>query len=681
LPLHRFIYKEKRKFAPSLVSKRKRTAYFFTQKLSKPMYLSQLEIKNFKSFENVTFEFTPKINIFTGVNNAGKTTVLEAIALWQECYKTLVRRAGTTVKGQFKKGDYILGSTYPTYVPYQEITSVRSPNYEDIFLRLDSNFPIVITATLRSEKGVTLSIPLTLSKADGNNYKIFCPDFKSFDFALFNNALFLKDPISGIQLSFAAPIANLLPAEERQMDAKIAYQKQSRATATVFRNRISKLYNRKNGDFDQFTWELKFILNNNTADIEFQFRTGKHNLYEIVEIKIGREDFKDISLLGSGTLQIIEILLSIFEDKKDLNLILLDEPDSHIHHTLQKRLLETLEKWAVNAQIFLTTHNESLIRSAKPEYVFHIEQQAIAQYQPITKQPLGTNKKGFQPNPTSPIILELTGTNSLDFVHALEADKLILVEGIDDALRIQKLLSLRIGDGQKYAFWVADGVGSYYSRIGFLKEMFKSIKNRQNLWSKSVLIMDKDDMSDGQRLKLINSFTDHLKLKTHVWDSYNFESVLLSDLEKLAKLLLDYILIYSELPAKPSLSVVQKRLQEAVERAIHALKLIYENNEELDRIWGKWKSRRELFTNRQLGINLLTIFEEDKDLKMNLLNYYRTCLNPQDFHKICRKEQTEKIIQSILEPEGLPFALDKNFDALFALMKDVFNKYEFVLSI
>jgi hypothetical protein len=294
---------------------------------------------------------------------------------------------------------------------------------------------------------------------------------------------------------------------------------------------------------------------------------------------------------------------------------------------------------------------------------------------------LKTLKKGFQPNSISPIILELTGTNSLDFVHALEADKLILVEGIDDALRIQKLLAFKIGDAQKYAFWVADGVGSYFSRISFLKEMFKSIRNRQNLWEKAVLIMDKDDMSDGQRLRLIKGFTDNLKLKTHVWDSYNFESVLLSDLDKLAKLLLDYIWVNSSLSIKPNLSTIQKRLQAAVEGAIETLKSIYEADNELNAIWGKWKSRRELFTNKQLGINLLNIFEEDKDLKMNLLNYYRTCFNLQDFHKICRKEQTEKIIQSVLEPEGLDFELAKNFDALFTLMKDVFTKYEFVLSI
>jgi hypothetical protein len=252
---------------------------------------------------------------------------------------------------------------------------------------------------------------------------------------------------------------------------------------------------------------------------------------------------------------------------------------------------------------------------------------------------------------------------------------------MDDALRIQKLLSFKIGDAQKYAFWVADGVGSYFSRIGFLKEMFKAIKNRQTLWAKSVLIIDKDDMSDGQRVKLIKSFNDKLGIKTHVWDSYNFESILLSDLDKLAKLLFDYTLIHRELEIKPTLSTIQKRLQEAVEKAIIQLQLIYENNVELDNIWGKWRSRRELFANRQLGINLVDIFEADKDLKMNLLNYYKTCFNPQDFHKICRKAQMENIIASVLEPEGILFTLDNDFDELFHTMRDIFNKYEFVLGI
>ena len=64
---------------------------------------------------------------------------------------------------------------------------------------------------------------------------------------------------------------------------------------------------------------------------------------------------KDIALLGSGSLQIIEILLNLYHPssiQKDLNLILLDEPDSHIHREIQSRLLKILVQFSERNQIF-----------------------------------------------------------------------------------------------------------------------------------------------------------------------------------------------------------------------------------------------------------------------------------------------------------------------------------------
>ncbi|MEY4933773.1 MAG: hypothetical protein RIS64_132 [Bacteroidota bacterium] len=58
------------------------------------MYLSKLEIVNFKSFAEVSFDFHPQVNVLTGVNNAGKTTVLEALALWHECYRKIGTSCG-----------------------------------------------------------------------------------------------------------------------------------------------------------------------------------------------------------------------------------------------------------------------------------------------------------------------------------------------------------------------------------------------------------------------------------------------------------------------------------------------------------------------------------------------------------------------------------------------------------
>lgn len=43
------------------------------------MYLEKLQLTNFKNYEDVTLEFSPKINVLVGKNGSGKTNLLDAI--------------------------------------------------------------------------------------------------------------------------------------------------------------------------------------------------------------------------------------------------------------------------------------------------------------------------------------------------------------------------------------------------------------------------------------------------------------------------------------------------------------------------------------------------------------------------------------------------------------------------
>ena len=120
----------------------------------------------------------------------------------------------------------------------------------------------------------------------------------------------------------------------------------------------------------------------------------------------------------------------------------MDEPDSHIHRLLQRRLLNILAG-TVSTQVFMTTHNEALIRDADPNWVFHLEAKTNKKtpYQPIERNRTG-KALGLLSSAVSPVIQTLTGNGTgLDFVNALEADTLFLVEGVNDALRIQKILA------------------------------------------------------------------------------------------------------------------------------------------------------------------------------------------------------------------------------------------------
>lgn len=45
------------------------------------MYLKELEVSNFKMFDNIKLEFEPGFNILLADNGVGKTTILEAASV------------------------------------------------------------------------------------------------------------------------------------------------------------------------------------------------------------------------------------------------------------------------------------------------------------------------------------------------------------------------------------------------------------------------------------------------------------------------------------------------------------------------------------------------------------------------------------------------------------------------
>jgi energy-coupling factor transporter ATP-binding protein EcfA2 len=75
---------------------------------------------------------------------------------------------------------------------------------------------------------------------------------------------------------------------------------------------------------------------------------------------------RPLETAATGVLQVVQIFayLILFEPK----LMLIDEPDAHLHPNKQERLIETLERAAreYNTQVILTTHSPHIVRAASP---------------------------------------------------------------------------------------------------------------------------------------------------------------------------------------------------------------------------------------------------------------------------------------------------------------------------
>ncbi|TRU22460.1 MAG: hypothetical protein EWV81_18050 [Microcystis aeruginosa Ma_SC_T_19800800_S464] len=649
------------------------------------MKISKIQIKNFKSFQDVTVDIDPNFNVFTGVNNSGKTNLLEAIALWHECFNKLIRQAGKGYKELYKKGDYILGHTTEKYFPYETIKTVRTSNIDDIFYQRDTTAPIELSINL-NKVDINLEIGFSI-KTSGLNYVIELLNYNQYNFRGFNE--FFENFPNPISASFASPVATIRAEERFVTRPQIIESIQKRESVEVVRNRLYNLYydtTRNENLYNKFILDLSYILFDGDKKIEFFPKSDiQKDIKSVIYYKIESRDIeKDISLLGSGTLQIIVILLNLYapEKTRDLNLILFDEPDSHIHRDIQKRLIDTVLRFSTNTQIFLTTHNESLIRQVSLHQLFHLENRPQYNYNALSRQELFVEPrfKGIYPSALNPIISSLGNSNGLDFINAVEADKIIFVEGQDDAKAIYTLLQKNtIGiNTKKYSFWVMGGVSQIFKDLPSYKTVFQQIKNQETLWSKAFLVFDRDFIEDDHRDKLIESLGSHFKIPTYITPSYTFESILLMDLIKLSHLLKKWLEA-----KKDDINVDRSALVQSLEN--HYLTIMQQKLESLDdkyidQTCHRYANVREQLSKRDFLNNQNPIRENDISLNTLFRRYLTTINDNREFYKMADKDDVQAIINQVTKPYNIEFNIKQDFISLLNLVdrSTWFNEWDFL---
>ncbi len=662
------------------------------------MYIKRFNIKNFKSFKDVTFHFNSDVNILTGKNNTGKTTVLEALALWHECFGKLISKAKRSAKNNnYKAKDWILGpDNNNRYFPFDEINSVRSPHLEDIFHQRNRKNKIELASVIsNSENTDEIEITFLIGES-GMNYDITLHNYIKFDFTKFNDFFSrLPEPIGKY---YASPVAVILQKEDYATDPQIKKAQLNRSSATVLRNRLYKLLNFPKQEYtNKFYSDLIYILGQNIELIcRSKIQTDEQ---VIINFKFGTDDTeKDIALVGSGTLQIIEVLLNLYQPEetfsnlhfynqdepiKDFNIILLDEPDIHIHREIQQRLTDILHRFSKeNNQIFISTHNESLIRSAYYIHLFHLDGKKEGEIKSIEKEnaeKIQPHFKGIYPSQINPIIRSLGDVSGLDFINAMEADRLIFVEGEDDARVINLLLKQQTPpSAKKYMFWVLGGISTALENINAYKTVFSSIKNNKTLWDKSVFIFDKDDLSTEHKDLLCEKLREKLGLESYCWNSYTLESVLLTDINKFASLLNLWII------KKSKIHIEIEQLTHGIYSEYQEFKTILEQRF-IDKFYEKAYFRyRDLIIGKSekvFGVKIVQI--TDPQLMTYIRQNNLTILKSGEYYKLMSKDDIGIIINKVLQSYKVSFSVEENFIDLIKLVNKSlwFNEWNFLTKI
>lgn len=481
------------------------------------MFISKLCIKNFMSYENIEINLCEKVNLIIGENNIGKTTIFEAILLWGKCYQHNIQKNGK----EFYKNNVNI------YVNFSELHFLRAVRDEELFFDKGKDISIKLVfknGTDTFDLMFTIEKPKKINNAyfrcKLNNYS----EFERFAVCVQNLGMKLSEAINFYQ---TAPVSHVLKNEPYmnlgQVKKKISLGKSNE----VLRNKIISIHQKSVEKSEQLKGEIANVLE---KDFSFKFPArAKSNLEEYIDLRVEMDGIcNDICVQGSGFLQICEIFSAVDFFENSINILLVDEPDSHIHAKLQKRLLDELRK-IDNTQILVISHNDRFLENLDTDHLLFINSQAKT----------NGNVARIDVSQINRLKLDLGGI-SMALCKLNNAHNVAFFEGEDDIEYIKAIYEkcrnfMDLKTLEYCSFFHIRGRDYIVKKIENVHRVLQSLFSQKGY----ITVYDKDFCTKNAADTLKNNLEkiNRRSLKAYYHNGYCIESVLFSEKDKLVFLL------------------------------------------------------------------------------------------------------------------------------------------------
>lgn len=306
--------------------------------------ISAIRIKNFKKIFDTRIELG-SITYLVGGNNSGKSSVLQAIHTAVSCAQ---------VSQEFKQK--VIAEASLRYSPIADFALLgHNSRYTNSKAGSRGNVEFEGSPS-NSLEPVKYSIEMYKGKNHNNVGVERSGHFNGF-------GQIICDPKK--LFSVYVPGLSGVPHREEMSGYAAVFRKAASGDANlVFRNIIRLLDERnKLGELERLVSEVL------KSDIHFQVDfNSERDLYVEVKLAAGEnpvaDDFRPVDLWGTGLLQITQIFAYVLLFKPAL--LLVDEPDSHIHPSRQKNLGLALERVSkeFHCKVIISTHSRHLVTSA-----------------------------------------------------------------------------------------------------------------------------------------------------------------------------------------------------------------------------------------------------------------------------------------------------------------------------
>ena len=314
-----------------------------------------IEIENFKTFEGKIRIELGHPAVLIGPNNAGKTSVIQALALWNRGIQAWYDKKGQP--GLKDKRDHISAGINRLHI-------LEIPVSETRFLWTHTrvrrgNTPIEMTINVGLEyKGNVFDCRLVFKQRD--NEVIYCrpcPDTVGHEELLAFAA--------GLRFSLLYPMSGIEMDEPLLQEGRINVLMGQGQTAQVLRNLCYKVTENdtENGTSD---WSSILELMKTLFSVELKRPQLNIKRGDLI-LKYHQEGIDrdlDISLAGRGLQQMLLVLAYLYSHKRSI--LLIDEPDAHLEILRQKQVYEILKDVAHEnqCQVVIATHSEVILDDA-----------------------------------------------------------------------------------------------------------------------------------------------------------------------------------------------------------------------------------------------------------------------------------------------------------------------------
>ncbi len=323
-------------------------------------YITEIRIDSLRHLSNIVISLNPEQRqnlIVTGKNGAGKTSLLVAL---KDYLNTIYR----------KSFEHINKKCIPQLQKTEELlnTAKTEPEKDDLKKRYED----ALVKIKQYVGGIRLSF---------NEYEHLESLYEQGDFVM---AYFPANRKAQIMKAHGAEDIRL------EVSYDIFSEPGQFFLKYMVHLKTQQAYARNEGDvevvdkiqkwFDRFVEALRILLDNDTVELEYDYREYDFKIHESGRNPFGLDELSDgyssvIQIVSDLILRMDKNwLLSDGISKYDTEgIVLIDEIETHLHISLQKKILPFLTEFFPRIQFIVTTHSPYILNSLSNAKIYDLE--------------------------------------------------------------------------------------------------------------------------------------------------------------------------------------------------------------------------------------------------------------------------------------------------------------------